>query len=425
MICPSCGTDNMPERKYCGLCGHSLKPTASTTQPPARPNPQPPAYPQSSAYQQTPAQPYIQSTSSTTAALPDPPPKPVSGGLAAKPAPVPVASEEAAPPPEHSFFADAFRYALAWRPLSLLTIGFFASTMIYFFSTIISAVILGAMRRGTSSPDAVGTIDLILTILTLLVMYVVEIVFLSATTKICYERVVNGRAVARVEAMKFAVSNGGTVIIAPFLFVLVFAGVFFVEWLIFLLSKVETVGPVITGIFFAPFVVVNALLFFVVNYAIWMTLISVSSGTTTIGETVSKTVNLVKQSFRTRIPEILSLTLVQVLISIFAIVIVAIGFVITTMVVQGGEASIAINAIFDGRIAQLLDRLIMGSPVPSNLRIGPEPPVFGPLVGLLTLAGGIALILGILLAFPRVFFANGCIRIYQRLVKEPQLSVRE
>ncbi len=423
MICPSCGTDNVPERKYCGLCGHSLKPTASTTQPPVPPYPRPPApaYPQPSAQ----SHPQVNAAyQPSIAPLPDTQPKPVSGGFAAQPAPVSqaVASEEAAPPPEHSFFADAFRYALSWRPLSLLTIGFFSSMMIYFFSTVISAVILGAMRRGSSSPDTINVIDVILTILTLLVMYVVEIVFLSATTKICYERLVNGRAVARADAMKFAVSNGGAVIIAPFLFVLLFVGVFFVEWLIFLLSKIETVGPIISGIFFAPFVAVNAVLFFVINYAIWMTLISVSSGAKGISETMGKTVNLVKRTFRTRVPEILSLTLVQILISIFAIVIVAIGFMITLMVANWGEADIAINAVLDGRIARLLDRLIMGSSLPSDIRMGPEPPVFGPLVGLLTLAGGLALILGILLAFPRVFFVNGCIRIYQRLVKEPQAS---
>ena len=431
MICPSCGTDNMPERKYCGLCGHSLKQSASATRPPAPPNLQPPvqAYPQPSAqaYPQPPAQPPSQAAATyqpETAPLPDQQPKSVSGGFAAQPAPAPPARAvgESAARPEHSFFADAFRHALSWRPLSLLTIGFFSSTMIYFFATIISVVILGALRRGSSSQGLVDTVDVILTILTLLVIYVVEIVFLSATTKMCYEQLTNGYTLTRAEAMKFAVSNGGTVIIAPFLFVLLFVGVFFVEWLIFLLSQIEAVGPIISGIFFPPFVAINAVLFFVVNYAIWMTLINVASGTKSIGETVRKTVSLVKQTFRTRLPELLSLTLVQVLITIFAVVIVATGFIITSIVAQWGDANIAVNAVFDGRIARLIDRLIMGSSVPSSIRIGPEPPVFGPLIGLLMLAGGIALILGALLAFPRVFFVNGCIRIYQRLVKEPQAS---
>ena len=430
MICPSCGTDNMPERKYCGLCGHSLKhAAAATTQPPAPTPPQPPpTQPPVQAYQQPPAKAPSQVAAtfqtSTAPLPPDQQPRPILGGIAAQPAPAPpaVAIKEAAPPPEHSFFADAFRYALSWKPLSLLTIGFFSSTMIYFFSTVISVVILGAMRRGSSSQGLIDTIDVILTVLTLLVIYVVEIVFLSATTKMCYEQLTGGHALTRAEAMKFAVSNGGTVIIAPFLFVLVFAGVIFVEWLIFLLSQIDTVGPIISGIFFAPFVAVNAVLFFVINYAIWMTLINVASGTKGVGETVRKTVNLMKQTFRTRVPELLSLTLVQVLIAIFAVVIVATGFLITSIVAQWGDADIAVYAVFDGRIARLIDRMIMGSSVPSSIRTVPEPPVFGPLVGLLLLAGGIALILGVLLAFPRVFFVNGCIRIYQRLVKEPQAS---
>ena len=419
MICPSCGTDNKPERKYCGLCGQSLKSTASTTQPPAAPSPQPPAQ----AYPQPPAQPRSQPAASyqpPTAPLPDPQPKPVSGGFAAQPAPtltVP-AIEGAAAPTEQGFFADAFRYALSWGPLSLLTIGFFSSTVVFLLSAIISAVILGALRRGSSGQGLVETVDVILTILTLLVMYVVEILFLSATTKLCYERLTGGRAPTRAEAMKFALGNAGTVIIAPFLFVLLFVGVFLVEWVIFLLSQIESIGPIISGIFFAPFVAVNAVLFFVINYAIWMTLINIAGGTKGIGETVRKTVNLVKQAFRTRLPEILSLTLVQVLIAIFATVIVVTGYIITMLVAQWGGANIPINAVFDGAIGRLIDRMIMGSPV-SNIRIGPEP-VFGPLVGLLMLAGGMGLILGALMAFPRVFFVNGCIRIYQRLVKEPQ-----
>jgi hypothetical protein len=356
--------------------------------------------------------------------LPDPQPKAVSGGSAAQPAPTlpDAARVEAAAPPEQGFFADAFRHALSWRPLSLLTIGFFSSMMVYFFSTVIRAVILGALARGSSSEGLIDTVDVILTIVTLLVMYVVEIIFLSATTKLCYERLTGGLTLTRVEAMKFAVGNAGTVIVAPFLFVLLFVGVFFVEWLVFLLGSIETVGPIISGIFFAPFVAVNAVLFFVINFAIWMALINVASGTKGVRETVSKTVSLVKQAFRTRVPELLSLTLVQVLIAIFASVIVVTGYIITLLVAQVSGADIPINSVFDGRIGWLINRLIIGSPA-SSIRITSEP-IIGPLLGLLTLAGGMALILGALLAFPRIFFVNGCIRIYQRLVKAPQSSAQ-
>jgi hypothetical protein len=294
--------------------------------------------------------------------------------------------------------------------------------MVYFFSTVIRAVILGALGRGTSSEGLINTVDVILTIVTLLVMYVVEIIFLSATTKLCYERLTGGVTPTRAEAMKFAVGNAGTVIVAPFFFVLLFVGVFFVEWLVFLLGSIETVGPIISGIFFAPFVAVNAVLFFVINFAIWMALINVASGTKGVRETVSKTVSLVKQAFRTRVPELLSLTLVQVLIAIFASVIVVTGYIITLLVAQLSGADMPINSVFDGRIGWLINRLIIGSPV-SSIRISSEP-IIGPLLGLLTLAGGMALILGALLAFPRVFFVNGCIRIYQRLVKEPQASAQ-
>ena len=299
-----------------------------------------------------------------------------------------------------------------------MTIGFFCSIMVLFFSTIINSVIVKIMLRSGSTLDAVEVVGVILTVLTLLVCYVIEIIFLSATTKMCYERLVTGRALRRGEAMKFAVSNGGTVIIAPFLFVLATVAILFVEYLIFLLGSTETIGPIVTGIFFAPFVIINALLFFVINYAIWIALITVASGTRSIGETIRKTISLVKQSFRTRIPELLSLTLVQVLIALFAIVIVATGFVLTSMVAGWGGANAPIDAIIAGRIARAIDRLVMGSPVVPGIRTGSEPSIFAPLLGLLTLAGGLALVLGMLLAFPRVFFANGCIRIYQRLVKE-------
>jgi hypothetical protein len=431
MTCPSCGTNNTSDRKYCGLCGQALTPPVAApipappaqTAPVAAPIPAPPGptRPLSApnnpaidrAYQQAPpilAPPVLDS----------PPPAATDSGPTARLAPVrsaPVESQEAVPP-EHNFFADAFRYALAWRPLSLLTIGFFVSTMIYFFSTIFSSVIIGAMARGGSSLDTIGAIALILTALTLLVSYVVEIIFLSATTKICYERMVNGRALRRTEAMKFAVSNGGPGIIAPFLFVLVAVVVFFVEWLIFLLGSVEGIGPLVTGIFFAPLVIINALLFFVINYAIWMALITISRGARSIGDTVRETLNLVKQSFRTRVPEILSLTLVQILIGFFAIVIVAVGFLLTAMMARWAGADVPIEGILSGRIARVIDRIVMGGSVSPGFRTS-EPPIFGPLLGLLTLAGGLSLIVGMLLAFPRVFFANGCIRIYQRLVKEP------
>jgi hypothetical protein len=411
MTCPSCGTNNTPDRKYCGLCGHALAPVAAPIAAPLGPTrPLPaPNYPSlDPAHQQAPP------------VLDSPPPVATASGPTARLTPVgsaPVESQEAVPP-EHNFFADAFRYALAWKPLSLLTMGFFVSTIIYFFLIIFTSVVSGVMARGGSSRDTIEVIALILTALTLLASYVTEIIFLSATTKICYERIVNGRALRRAEAMKFAVSNGGPVIIAPFLFVLVAVAVFFVEWLIFLLGSVETIGLVVTGIFFAPLVIINALLFFVINYAIWMALITISRGARSIGDTVRETLNLVKQSFRTRIPEILSLTLVQVLIGFFAIVIVAVGFLLTAMMAQLAGANVQIGAIFSGGIASAINWIVMGGSVSPGFRTS-DPPIFGPLLGLLTLAGGLSLIVGMLLAFPRVFFANGCIRIYQRLVKEP------
>jgi hypothetical protein len=282
--------------------------------------------------------------------------------------------------------------------------------MVLFFSSIINSVIVKLMLSGDRSLDAIEVVGRVLTVLTLLVCYVIEIVFLAATTKMCYERLTSGRALRGAEAMKFAVSNGITVIIAPFLFVLATLVVLFVEYLIFLLGSTEAIGPVVTGLFFPLFVVINALLFFVINYAIWMSLITVSSGTRRIGETASKTMNLVKRSLKTQLPELSSLTLVQALIALFAVVIVATGFLLTSAVAGWGGADVPVNSIIAGRIARAIDWLVMGSPT--------EDSIFGPLLGLLTLAGGLALILGMVLAFPRVFFANGCIRIYQRLVKE-------
>lgn len=422
MFCPSCGTDNTPDRKYCGLCGQFLGQVASAAQPPSQPPPvqtslgdtAPVRLPTALAPQpdtKGPTRPL-----SKAGSMPEPPPMSVSSGAAAQPAT--VVQQDVSVPPEQGLFADAFRYALSWRPLSLLTIGFFCSIMVLFFSAIINSVVVKIMLNSGSSLDTIEVIGVILTVLTLLVCFIIEMIFLAATTKMCYERLTAGRALRRGEAMKFAVSNGATVIIAPFLFVLATVVILFVEYLIFLLGSTETIGPVVTGIFFPPFVVINALLVFVINYAIWMALITVSSGTRSIGETIRKTRNLVKQSLRTRIPELLSLTLVQVLLALLAFVIVATGFVLTSMVAGWGGAQAPIDAIIAGRIARVIDRLVMGSPVVPGLRTGDEPSIFGPLLGLLALAGGLALILGMLLAIPRVFFANGCIRVYQRLVKE-------
>ncbi|HEX5734620.1 MAG TPA: zinc ribbon domain-containing protein [Blastocatellia bacterium] len=406
MICPSCGTDNTPDRKYCGLCGQFLAQSSeAAATPPAQP---------------APAQPLRSTTRDLNPSKADRPPKQlgptaklpprsISSGAAAQPAP--IAQQDASVPPEQSLFADAFRYALSWRPLSLLTIGFFCSIMVLFFSTIINSVIIKIMLSGGgSSLETVEVVGVILMVLTLLVCYVIEIIFLSATTKICYERLTSGRALRRAEAMKFAVSNAATVIIAPFLFVLATLVVLFVEYLIFLLGSTEAIGPVVTGIFFPPFVIINALMFFVINYAIWMALITVSSGTRSIGETMSKSMNLVKRSLRTHVPELFSLTLVQILVALFAVVIVATGFVLTMTVAGWGGAEVPVNSIIAGRIARAIERVVIGSPT--------EASILGPLLGLLTLGGGLALIFGMFLAFPRVFFANGCIRLYQRLVNE-------
>jgi hypothetical protein len=321
--------------------------------------------------------------------------------------------------PDGNLFADAFRRALSWRPLSLLTIGFVASTLIYFFSTLISTVIIGALARGGSDLDIIEAVAVIMLTLTLLACYIVEIIFLAATTKICFEQIAYGRALRRAEALKFAVSKAASVVIAPFLFVLVAIAILFVEYLIFLLGSVETIGPVVTGLFLAPLIVVNALLFFVINYAIWIALITISRGETSIGGTVRETINIVKRSFRTRLPELMSLTLVQVLIGLFVLVVVAVGFILTSLMAQWGGASVPIDAVMSGRIAGAIDRIVMGSPASTTFQ-GSEPSIFGPFLGLLALAGGLSVILGLLLAVPRVFFANGCIRIYQRIVNEPR-----
>ena len=67
-----------------------------------------------------------------------------------------------------------------------MTIGFFCSIMVLFFSTIINSVIVKLMLSGGSSLDAVEVVGVVLMVLTLLVCYVIEIIFLSATTKLCY-----------------------------------------------------------------------------------------------------------------------------------------------------------------------------------------------------------------------------------------------
>src|SRR5688572_18387389 len=167
MLCPSCGTDNTPDRKYCGLCGHFLAQSAAAAPPPVQPTPaQPP--PTSTRDLKTPQPVRPLQQPGPTAKLP---PRSVSSGAAAQPAP--VVQQEAPVPPEQSFFADAFRYALSWRPLSLLTIGFFCSIMVLFFSTIINSVIVKLMLSGGSSLDSVEVVGVILTVLTLLVCYVI------------------------------------------------------------------------------------------------------------------------------------------------------------------------------------------------------------------------------------------------------------
>ena len=404
MICPSCGTDNTPDRKYCGLCGHFLAQSAAAAPPPVQPAP---AQPLTTTTRdlKAPQTDRPQQQLGPTAKLP---PRPVASGAAAQPAP--DLQQDAPAQPEQSLFADAFRYALSWRPLSLLTIGFFCSMMVLFFSLIIKSVIIKLMMSGDSSLDSIAVFGVIMMGLTLLVCYVIEIIFLSATAKMCYERLTSGRALRRAEAMKFAVSNGATVIIAPFLFVLATVIVLLVEYLIFLLGSTKAIGPVVTGIFFPPFIVINAVLFFVINYAIWMALITVSSGTRSIGETVSKTKNLVKRSLRTHVPELFSLTLVQGLIALLGIMIVGTGFVLTSAVAGWGGAGVPVEMIVTGGVAHAIDLLVLDSIYNASL--------FGHLLGLLALGGGLALILGMLLAFPRVFFANGCIRVYQRLVND-------
>lgn len=329
MNCPSCGSEHPPTRKFCGTCGQAL------------------------------SQPVASGGEFGTAALT--PQSYAMPGSAPAYAPAPVATREQSPAMEKGIFIAAFQHALAWKPLSLLALGFLSIIVIVMLMTVVSGLVVASTIRAGSFQSA-GTATVFLSIATIAAAYTTAMVFLAATTKMCYERVIAGKQLGRRDSVRFALGNLGSVLLTPILLGLIVAAVVFGEMIVFSTGRIDFVGPIVIGALFAPLIVVNVALYLLLNYGVWLMLISVAAGTAGVSDTFGTTWRLMRVSYKTMIPELLSITLVQLVIVFVGGLLFVIGSSVTTsFAALGGMGGLGFDGIMRGGFDRMAEQLVYGS----------------------------------------------------------------
>lgn len=322
-----------------------------------------------------------------------------------------------------SLFVDAFRQTLRWKPLSLVVTGFIAVAAVVILLSLVSSVIAAAIANSSSSSfssraEGVAAFAVVSGIVTVLAAYVVGMIFLAATAKMCYELSVSGRQLGRSESLRFAAGNIGTVTVGPVVLFIGAGGVLLGEWLLFLMGQIDFVGPIVTGLAFAPVTVLNIGLFLALYYGIWLMFISMASGVTGIGDVLQTTWSLVRRSFRTLIPELLSLTLIQTLIGMIGGLLLLAGFYLTTSLAFLGGTAGAISRMSSRGMEQLISEMLFGGSRYGGSSAGAT--AAGLLLGVFAFAIGMTVLIGFIQAFNIVFFLNGCSRIYDRTARRSQ-----
>jgi hypothetical protein len=326
-----------------------------------------------------------------------------------------------APPAfSQSPFVEAFKQTFKWKPLSLVVAGFIAVAAVVILLSLVSSAIAAAIANSSSSNfssrvEAVAAFSVVSGIVTMLAAYMVAMIFLAATAKMCYELSVSGRRLGRRESLRFALSNIGAVTVSPVVLFIGAGGVLLGEWLLFLMGQIDFIGPVVTGLAFAPVTVLNIALLLSLYYGIWLVFMSVASGVTGVGDALKTTWLLVRRSFRTLIPELLSLTLIQTLIGMIGGLLLLAGFYLTTSLAFLGGAAGAISGMSSRGIEQLVNEMLFGGSRWGSSSAGAT--AAGLLFGFIAFAIGMTVLMGFVQAFNIVFFLNGCSRIYERTAK--------
>jgi hypothetical protein len=306
-------------------------------------------------------------------------------------------------------FIEAFQHALAWKPLSLVALGFLTIIVTLMLLTFASALLVASTVQAGSFESA-GVVTVFLSIVTAVAVYATTMVFLAAITKMCYERVVTGAKLRRRESLRFAISNLGSVLVTPILLGLIVAAVFIGELILFSAGRIEFIGPIVTGASFAPLIVVNTALYLLLNYGVWLLLVSIASGSAGVGDTFKMTWILIRTSYRTMIPELLGLTLVQISIVLIGGMLLLIGSSLTTSFAAfGGMGGIGLEGLMRGSFERMAQQLLYSTY--GGYRRGSDA---GVLIGMIAMATSTALLIGLALAFPLVFFVNGCVRVHQQ-----------
>ena len=377
MNCPSCGSEHPPTRKFCGVCGQALR------------------------------QPVASGPEFGTAAVP--PPSYAMPGSAPAYASAPVATREQSPAMDKGIFIVAFQHALAWKPLSLVALGVLGIIVIVMLMTLVSGLVVASTIRAGSFQSA-GTATVFLSIATIATVYTTAMVFLAATTKMCYERVITGNKLGRRDSLRFALGNLGSVLLTPILLGLIVSAVVIGEMILFAAGRIDFIGPIVTGALFAPLIVINAALFLLLNYGVWLMLISVAAGTVGVADTFGTTWRLMRTSYKTMIPELLSITLVQlVIVFVGGLLFVVASSITTSLAALGGMGGLGFETIMRGGFDRLAEQLLNSS----YGRYGRSSDE-GALIGMIAMGAGMTFLMGLALAFPLVFFVNGCVRVHQR-----------
>lgn len=416
MRCPNCSNEinENGTGKFCGYCGHRFEAVAPTTQSIAAPS-------QTGFSAATAA---ASARSATT-----PPPQsagwetpPVSGraerqGRQDSYAGGAFASANSEAIPHQGLFIEAFRHTIRWRPLSLVVVGVLAAAGAWILCTVVSGFIAAAISKsslsgGAGSVESLLAFGMVSAAATVLIVYVIAMAFLGATAKMCYELTVLGNQWTRLRSLRFALSNIGAVTVTPFIVFIGVGAVLLGEWILFLMGQIDFVGPILTGFMFAPLTILNVCLILTAYYGVWLSFMSLASGATGIGNAVKKTWSLVRSSYRSMVPELLALTLVQAVVGLIGGGLLLVGFQMTTSIAWFGGGVVS-RMVSGAGIERLMNEMFQSASrggYSSSFGAAES----GYFFGFIAFGIGMALLIGFAHAFNIVFFLNGCSRVYDR-----------